>query len=295
LSVRVTQGMMSAQLLRNISNNVSKMDQLSNQQSTGRKINKPSDDPIGVSYALRYRSEISVNEQYQRNIDMASSSLEHTDTVLGQINEVLQRANELTVKGVTGTNPQSALDAISKELDELYNSLITLGNDQLNGKYIFNGQKNDIKPYDTGVESTDNGKIEAQFGSGVTASINVTGNEVFGNGTDVDNVFTVVKGIKDALAAGNTNLARSYMDSLTSRMNKVQQVRSEVGARANRVELMDNRLKDLNVNLESLSGKTEDADMADVIIKLQLSENVYQASLSSGAKIIQPSLMDYMR
>jgi flagellar hook-associated protein 3 FlgL len=287
--------MMQSQLLRNISNNTRKLDHIENQLSTGKKINKPSDDPVGITYALRYRSEISLNEQYQSNIDAAKSNVDHTDTVLSSLTDVVQRVKELTVQGVTGTNPQSAMDAISLEIQQLGNEVITIGNDQLNGKYTFNGQMTDIKPYTTGLESTDTGEIKYQLGSGVTLTVNMTGNDIFGSSTDPDNLTTVINGLSAAFKAGDQVTAKSFMDKLASRLDKILQSRSETGARSNRVDLMDNRLKDLNLNLNELSGKTEDADMAEVITKLNTAQNVYTASLSSGAKIIQPSLMDYLR
>ncbi|MDB5052777.1 MAG: Flagellar hook protein FlgL [Bacilli bacterium] len=286
---------MQAQLLRNITNNVRRMDFNQNQLSTGKKINKPSDDPVGITYALRYRSAISVNEQYQRNIDAAKSSVDHVDTVLGNLTDVVQRVNELTNQGVTGTNPQSALDAISSELSQLGDETISIGNDQLNGRYTFNGQLTDVKPYTTGMESTDTENINYQLGAGVVIPVNTTGNDVFGTSTDTDNLLSVIRGIQSAFTSGNPTAARNLMPQLSTRLDKILQARSEIGARSNRVDLMDNRLKDLNLNLNDLSGKTEDADMAEVITKLKMDENVYQASLSTGAKIIQPSLMDYMK
>jgi flagellar hook-associated protein 3 FlgL len=289
--------MMQSQLLRNITNSVRKMGFDQNQESTGMKINKPSDDPVGITYALRYRSELSINDQYQRNIDAAKSSVDHVDTVLGNLTDIFQRVNEITTQGVTGTNPQSALDAISAELKQLGAATLSIGNDQMNGKYTFNGQLTDVKPYTTGNgnESTDDFSINYQLAAGVTVPINVTGNEVFGAAGDADNLFTVINGLQAAFSAGHQNVARDLIPQLTSRIDKILQTRSEIGARSNRIDLMDNRLKDLNMNLSELSSKTEDADMAEVIMKLQTDQNVYQASLASGAKIIQPSLIDYLK
>ncbi|WP_082588238.1 flagellar hook-associated protein FlgL [Paenibacillus sp. Soil724D2] len=302
--LRVTQGMIQSQLLSNISNNVKRMSVSQNQLSTGRKINKPSDDPVGITYALRYRSEISINDQYQRNIDAAKSSVDHTDTVLSEINDVIQRAQELTVQGLNGTNPQSALDAIGVEMGQLYETAVGLGNDQLNGKYTFNGQFTDKQPYSIATASSDipdDQKISYQVSAGITIPINQTGNEVFGAPGNNDNLFKILKGLKDAFSPSppgtpaNLTVAKGLMTDLSKRFDNFQTVRSEVGARANRIDLMDNRLKDLDVNLTDLSSKTEDADMAETITKLKTDENVYQASLSTGAKIIQPSLIDFLR
>ncbi|MEB3102342.1 flagellar hook-associated protein FlgL [Ferviditalea candida] len=302
MTLRVTQSMMHSQLLRNVNNNLSRMERNQNVLSTGRKILKPSDDPVGITYALHYRSELSINEQYQKNIDTAKAYVDHTDTILGQVNDLIQRANELTTQGVNGTNPQSALDAIAQELGQIYEQAVTLGNDRLNGKYIFNGQKTDIQPYTTAgapTESSDDQKIVYQFSAGVTVPINVTGNEVFGIGSgpnqEPDNLFSVLKDLQNDFLNGDQTAARTDMDRLTSRFNKFLDVRAEVGARANRIDLLDSRLQDLNQNLTALDSKVEDADIAETITNLQADQNVYQASLSVGAKIIQPSLLDYLR
>lgn len=293
MSLRVTQSMVSSRMMRNLSANYDRMAVSQNQLSTERKINKPSDDPVGITYALRYRSETAMNEQYQRNINVANSYVDQTDTVLNEVNEMLQRVNELTTKGLNGTNPQTAMDAISKELGEIHKGMIEAGNSQLNGKYIFNGQKTDQKPYATGAETTDTEHIDYQLGMGVTAPINVTGNEVFGTGAT--SLFSIVGGLRDAFASGNQNAAATLYDQLKTGMDTFSQVRSEVGARSNRISLMENRLGDLSTSLEELTSKTEDADIAEVITQLQTDQSVYQASLSTGAKIIQQTLVDYLR
>lgn len=303
MALRITQGMMHSQLLRNINNNVSKLDNYQTMQSTGRKINKPSDDAVGITYALRYRSELSMNEQYQKNLDMAESLVEHTDTTLGQIGDVILRVKELTVQGLNGTNEGSPMSAIGKELRQLYDQIVTLGNDHLNGRYIFNGQQTDQKPYTAttpGTDSADTLVTNYKFSAGVMIPINVTGNEVFGPPTGSaedqgDNLFTVIKGLADAFDASDATTARPLLEKLEQRFQKVLDVRSDVGARANRIELLNNRLQDLDLNLNELSGKTEDADMSEVIMNLKMAENVYQASLSAGAKVIQPSLLDFLR
>ncbi|TCZ76842.1 flagellar hook-associated protein FlgL [Paenibacillus albiflavus] len=304
MSLRVTQGMLHSQMLRNINNNVGRLDKYQEMQSTGRKINKPSDDAVGITYALRYRSEISMNEQYQKNLDMAKSLVEHSDTTLGQIGDVLLRVKELTVQGVNGTNLGSPMKAIATELEQLYQQMVSLGNDQLNGRYIFNGQFTDKLPYPDGVlpqdAQSDPQLINYKFAAGVTIPINITGNEVFGPpvgsaGDQGDNMFAVIKGLADAFNSDDTATASSLLVKLEQRFQKVLDVRSDVGARANRIDLIDNRLKDLDLNLNELSGKTEDADMAEVIMNLKMAENVYQASLSTGAKVIQPSLVDFLR
>jgi len=289
---------MNLQMMRNINSNLFRMDNNQNVLSTGRKLNKPSDDPVGITYSLRYRSELSINDQYQKNADAATSWLNYTDTVLNQLNDASQRAYQLLVQGVNGTNPQEAIDAVNVEIKQIYEQIVTLGNSKFNDKYIFNGQLTDQAPYDVTnapTQGTDTMGITYKFTEGASLPINVTGEDVFGKSSDPDNLFGVLTRIQNALAVGDQRSAQNELNLLNSRLTKINEVRSEIGARTNRVELISNRLSDLEINLTSMQSKTEDADYAETIMKFKQDESVYQASLATSAKIMQTSLLDYLR
>lgn len=298
MALRVTPGMMNLQMIRNINTNLVRMDGNMNVLSTGMKLNKPSDDPVGITYSLRYRSELSFNEQFQKNADTALSWLEYTDTVIGQVNEISQRANELVVQAVNGTNPQEALDAVNTELNQIYEQLVSLGNSKFNDKHIFNGQLTDQAPYDETLaptQVTDTHGIAYKFTEGASLTINVTGQDVFGEPTDPDNLFAILKRAQTALGTNDKAAAQAELNYFSSRLAKLNEARSEIGAKSNRVELISQRLGDLEMNLTSMQAKVEDADYAETIMKLKQDESVYQASLATSAKIMQISLLDYLR
>ena len=174
---RVTQNMMNAQMLRNLNYNLSQMDKLQNQMATGRRINKPSDDPVGISFSMRYRSELSANDQYEKNVDNAISWLDFTDAMLDQATQIIQRVRELAVNGANSTNPPDAMNAIRSEIIQLREQMVTVANSQFNGKYIFNGEKTDVKPYvddaanPAASAETDGGKIHFEIGVGADRSV----------------------------------------------------------------------------------------------------------------------------
>ncbi|MDF9840136.1 MULTISPECIES: flagellar hook-associated protein FlgL [unclassified Paenibacillus] len=304
--LRVTSNMMNSQLLLNLNRNARTMNDTQLQLSTGRKINKPSDDPVGITYSLRYRAEISSNEQYTKNVDSSLSWLDYNDTVLGQAGEVVQRLRELTVQAATGSNPQSALDSINEEVMQLKEQLVDIANSKLNGKYIFNGEQYDVKPYDfvkgadgtfdtTKAVTTDPGQIQYVVGEGVQLPISLSGNDVFGYSSDADNIFTVINNISSALKSGNITGVSDQLANVDTRIEKFLTARSEIGAKTNRVELMQERLSDLNTNLTELQAKTEDASYEELIMNSKIQENIYNASLSVGAKIISTTLVDFIR
>ncbi len=295
--VRVTQGMLNTQLLRNLNNNLHRMDNLQQQLATGRRISKPSDDPVAISFALRYRSEIGMNEQHQRNVNDSLSWLSYTDIILDQAGQVLQRARELAVQGANGSNPQEALDSIKSEVEQLYEQMVDIANSRFNGKYVFNGQMTDKPPYNAATAAadvTDTGKIEFEIGAGVKIAVNITGEEVFGPAGG-DNIFKVMQDLISHLENGDHTAVSNIIDKLDDHMNAFLAARADIGAKVNRVELAESRLQDININLQNLKSKNEDADMAEVIMNIKMAENVYMASLSAGARIIMPSLADFLR
>ena len=301
MALRVTSNMMSNQVLRNLNRNLNKMSEQQNQLSTGRKINKPSDDPVGVTYALRYRSELSANDQYSRNVDTALGWLDTTDSVMSQSEAVMNRLKELTVQASNGTNPPAALDSIEAELQELKKQLADLGNTQINGKFIFNGQTYNVKPYDSNnpltfaSAETDQGPVEYTVGQGVTFQINTSGNDFFGEKNGSDNVFNIIDKISDAMKNSRYDDIAKELPNIESRLNTMVSVHAETGARTNRVELMQDRLSNESFNLTELQSKTEDADIAELTIQANVASNIYQASLSAGAKIITPTLVDFIK
>src|SRR5690606_10194950 len=245
MSLRVTQSMLNTQLLRNITNNLGRMNTLQNQLSTGMKINKPSDDPVGITFALRYRSELDANTQYTKNVGSALSQLEYMDTNIGQAGDIMQRARELLVSGANGTLEQTSLDAIKVEIGQLYNQMIEIGNSQFNGKQMFNGELTGEKPYtatelDQAIDlsanppvlkayhiTTDTGEIQYELSAGVKLKVSISGNEVFGEGLSPtasqaeieasDNVFVLLQRAHDMLAAGDQEGISNIIGQFDSR------------------------------------------------------------------------------
>nr|WP_276531875.1 flagellin [Brevibacillus invocatus] len=96
-------------------------------------------------------------------------------------------------------------------------------------------------------------------------------------------------------ALNGQGVAQTDLGALDRQIDNVLSVRATLGARMNRMELMAQRLSDQNLDITKLKSENEDADAAEVITKLRTQETVYQAALGAGARILQPSLMDYLR
>ncbi|CAM4245878.1 flagellar hook-associated protein FlgL [Saccharibacillus endophyticus] len=301
MTIRMTSNMMSSTLLGNLNRNLYNMDNLEQQISSGRKINKPSDDPVGVTYALRYRSQLAGNEQFQRATDTAQSWLDETDSQMGSAGDVMTRLKELMVQSSTGTYSDTDMQAAANEVEQLKKQLVDIGNSKFGGKFIFNGQAYGDMPYpvaagtDYSQVETDNTAVKYVIGENIQFQINTTGNEFFGMKGDSDNVFAAMDRVVAAMKSGDQSAITAEMSGVESRTNKMLAARSEVGARTNRVELVNSRLLDQEQNTTTLLSKTEDLDVAEALIKATSAQTVYEAALKSSANIMNSSLIDFMR
>ena len=313
-------------MMRNMSRNLSAMSKTEQMLSTGKKFSTPSEDPIGVSRSLRLNTDVANMEQYKRNAEDAQSWLETTEIAMNNMMTVFQRTRELTVQAASETNSASERRAIAAEITQLKEQLINIGNTDYAGSSIFAGYKTNKPLFDkTGAYSLQADAadpvqtlksaelIEFNIGIGDRMSINFPAQKIFGNlagGKTVDdsidaatdvvtgNTSQMIKVFDELITdlnSSNTAGINKALDRIDIQMDNVNAIRSEIGVKTNRLELTINRINDDTINLKELLSKNEDADMAEVILNLKMQENVYKASLSGGARIIQPSLMDFLR
>lgn len=323
--MRITNGMMLNSMMRTMTRNLNRMDKLEQSLSTGKKFLTPSDDPIGVSRSLRLNTDVASMEQFKRNAEDALSWLETTEMAVNNIGDVFQRARELTVQAANETNSLGERKAISAEIKQLKEQLITIGNTTYAGSYIFSGYKTNMPlfdangnyylnaaPGDTSYTIKTTETIDFNVGIGERIPVNFLPHKIFGNMTGgtldgpVNNTTDIIPGDTTQMIAvfdqlitdlDNSNTAgiKTAIARLDNHFNNINAVRAEIGVKSNRLDLTVNRIEDDTINLKGLLSKNEDADIAEVIMNLKMQENVYKASLSGGARIIQPSLMDFLR
>ncbi len=302
--MRITNNMLINNMLANLNTNLTRMNKYQNQLATGKKITLPSDDPIVASRALKLRTDVAEIDQYLRNVDDATSWMEITESTLAQIGDVMQRLREITVQGSTGTTTPDDLDKIKKEAEQLKIQMTHLANTTYAGRYIFSGYKTDKPLMDESgtflIDIANSEQIMYEIGIGDDININVTGSDLFNSGTDAaagstSSLIGVIDALIAALGSGDHNAVGNMLSQIDVEMNNILRVRSGVGARMNRLELTANRLEEDYINFTKLMSKNEDVDIAEAIMYLQNEEYVYRASLSAGARVIQPSLIDFLR
>ncbi|MCL7746739.1 flagellar hook-associated protein FlgL [Halalkalibacter alkaliphilus] len=140
--------------------------------------------------------------------------------------------------------------------------------------------------------STNGQNVEVELIKGVSIPVNINPGNVFNNGLFGD-IIRLEKALEDGSLSGSD--MTGYIDNIFKHIDNFVAERAELGARVNRVEMIETRLMHQEVTANRIMSDNEDADMEKVIIDLMMQENVHRAALGAGARIIQPSLMDFLR
>jgi flagellar hook-associated protein 3 FlgL len=293
--MRVTQSMLAGNSLRNLSKSYEKMGTYQDQLATGKKINRPSDDPVVAMKGMHYRTNLTEVEQYQRNISEAYQWMENSEAGIEQGTQVLQRVRELMVQASNGTNSPEDLKAIGAEMKQLKEDLVGSANTQVAGNYIFNGTQTKEAPVTLNADGTvtvniDKSPFEIEVSKGVQLKANINSDNVFS-----EDLFTVMGSIEKALSSGDASGLDGLLSDLDGKMDSMSAERAELGARYNRLELIEDRVGKQEIVSTRILSENEDADLEKVIMDLTAQESIHRAALSVGARIIQPTLMDFLR
>ena len=311
---RITQRSIQESTLANLQRNLAGMATLQEQLSSQKRINRPSDDPTGTVSALTLRADLRSTEQHRRNADDGNAWLTTTDSTLATVTTQLNRARVLAVHALnTGASGAEGGAADAVEIEGIRDSVLGLSNTEYLGRSIFAGtaagsayEKTPGTPNayawkghtTTGTATGGAVAVERKVAADATVRVDTDGRTVFGDGDG--SVFALLDKISTlARTASSDPIARdglsTALDELDARMATVRAAQADVGARQNRVEFAQAQADDRKISLNTSLSEVESIDLPATIVQLQSQQVAYQAALGATAKVLQPSLMDFLR
>jgi flagellar hook-associated protein 3 FlgL len=298
--MRVTNKMTSDTINREVYKNQQLLLDAQIRLSTGKKINKPSDDPAGMRNVLDYRKILSSIDQYNSNITDGKSNLQVTETALEEIVDSLSQAKTLAIQYGSNQDPAKAQELV----ESIYETIMDIANTRFGDSYIFAGQATDAAPFEKDANyvasyNGNDGDIKLLVEDGVQVKINATGPDVFGlnedgtvSGTDV---FGALHDLRAAIIAGDHDAAMAQASRIDDAIKQVQSVATETSIYYGRFDSAENHLSQYKSNIQDMLSNTEDIDTAQAIMELQQQTTAYNVCLQTAAKIIQPSLLDFIQ
>ena len=277
--------------------------QLQRGLADGRAIRKPSDDPVGTNVVMQYRERLRANEQYQKNMEVVLSHLNAVDSTMFMIQEQLIQAQSIQVRGADDSQGQDARNALAREIDQIAQAVIDLGNTRFAGVYIFGGTRTLEPAYTTELDENGfvasaeknpngiDGDVRRQVGRDLSLSIHVSGDDVFGVDQEL---FQTLLDLRDALLAGDREAIQATHDRLEAAQDQVLGTHTFVGSLLTRAEALKGRLQADEVTNESGRTRIEDIDVARALLDFNQNQVALEAALDAGSRILQSSLLNYL-
>lgn len=354
--MRVADKMNVNQSLGNIQKNRSDMLTYQNQAASQKRINKPSDDPLGAARVLESRMEIKGFEQYKRNILSAKEFIEFSEQSLGQVNELLIRAKELALSQATdgGAGPETRA-ITATEVKQLYEQFVSIANRRYGDRYLFGGYKSTETPFDmSGQYYGDDAQVEVQVDKAAYMAMNIPGSVVFMGrkagqaipelpaheklsnppltgqgpvqGRSLDsvetslasqgttslgaplaqaseghwgpksvNIFEVMTDLEFGLRANDKVTIQNTLETLDNALSQINQARGDLGSRISSLNNGLETLQKLTVDQKAVQSEIEDVDMYELVNNLNKTQNQLEATLATSGKMMQKSLLDFLK
>ncbi|MGD8702134.1 MAG: flagellar hook-associated protein FlgL, partial [Desulfosarcina sp.] len=257
--MRVSSKIMAEHMKANLAKQSTQLMETQLKLATGKRINKPSDDPIGIGKVLDYRSTLNAIEQYRENIVDAKTRVEYTETVLGQISEFIEEAKKIAA------NPDTEdKTALAQEIANIRQQVLGLANSKYGANFLFSGHNSDTAPFDLTppyAYNGDAGSHRVVVGEGITVTMDADGSQMFIDAGD--NLFQVLDDLETALTTVPYNPAavQSTVDPLYRIADRVQLARSGLASDYKRLERTDAFWKQFGNAVETMRQKVEDADI----------------------------------
>jgi len=315
---RITNRYTSESVVNNLLSNRSKLVDLQQQISSGKRIQIASDDVLAGISVVSANNSLGKLDNYLKNIDNAQSELDTADQALLTAIDSVHKTRELTIQALNASSGPQELTVINAQIKQIIDQIKDLGNTQYGTKFIFGGLKTEPTPF-TGVvpgevmyTGSADGSHErlTEISDGVTVPLNLSGEKLFGycyTGDHDNNVLTpdtldgqgllkTLITLSAELGAANPDktVIRQKLDDLEGNLQTLLEGQSQAGGLSGRLEMTRTNLQDSQLNLTKIKSGAEDIDIAKAISDYQYQQAALQASHQVSSKVIQPSLLDFM-
>jgi flagellar hook-associated protein 3 FlgL len=290
---RVTNQTLMTSAQRNLQASMTRLASLQSQASSQKAITKPSDDPSGTGDSLRVRAQQRAAEQYSRNVDSGNGWLTMGDSALSATEGILNRVRDLTVQGANeATLTPATREAIASELEGLKSELLGQANTKYQGRSVFAGNSDAGTAFTTdySYNGAAGSAVQRRIGADSTVRVDADGAAIYGTGGD--SAFALIDKVAADLRAGTS--VNTHLDAIDDRINTVIAGHAELGTRHAQILKAEESLMTLSGTLEAQRAGVEDVDLSKVLLDLKLQEVSYQTALSVTARVLQPTLMDFL-
>ncbi len=292
--MRVTQSMLTRNLLNSLNSAKESLNSLNNSIASGKRLAKASDDPGEFIAASRFKQALGRNAQYLKNITNGTMWTDATSDRLNDLYNNLSGLKIMAIQGATDGVTTEARSAMAEQVDGVLQDMINLANSKQMDSYIFGGTKTQAEPFQfdgsTVTYTGDTGAINRTIDDNTTVSVNISGQELMDT-----QMFDSLIALRDALNADDQSAIENAIEPISEASAQVLALQTRMGSLSNRLDMTSQRIETANVNLTSYLSQSEDVDMAEVITKYNTQQMAYQAALQTMSDVVKTNIMDFLK
>lgn len=300
--MRITQTTMSNNALFNLQTGLNRMQELNNKLSTGLDVAKPSDSPERFLTGQQSRSSLARTNTYIRNADNAQAWLRVTDSALQDAVTRLHRVEQLALSGANSTHNETGRRALAVEIRSMREGFLEISETEYAGRKIFGGTA-DVEDGVYATQAVGTAPKYAFKGNqdpvlrtvGPDTTVNIAANTAKAFGEGNTSIFATLDQLADDIEAGRIDDIRGALTKIAGHRNGMLDAMAESGTILNRVEGLRARAVDQVAALKTHKSEAESTDLAQTAVEVMTQKVAYEAALNATSRVIQPSLMDFLR
>lgn len=270
------------------------------QIATGKRVRKGSDDSVAFTSGKLFEDLIRRNEQFQRNADNGLFQARTVQDSLSRMEDLLSRMKARAIEAGNDTKSAEERDSLANQFESMRDELLNLSSAKYNGLHVFSGTASDAPPFEKeaaaigGVAtlSTDR-PLKVMVGDASVINTTITGVEL--RETGAGDMFEIIQNTIDALRANDGPQIRDSIGNLDETVNHVVGLSTRIANNINRLEYTNQRLGDNIIDQKGEVSRLVDADIIDSMLNFKNAQTSYDAVLSSQSRMMQTSLLDYLR
>ncbi len=304
--MRVTNNMMTNSIVRYLSTQNEALFKRQTLIASLKRLNKPSDDPLGMGNVLDYRQTLASIDQYRKNIETGKTRLEVSEITLDLADELIT-----LVRGIARVESDGTTESRLKTADSvksLFDQVLNVANTKFNNNYMFSGNKTKTTPFsrDDALATTfdkyrvtyngDDGDVQIIVAENTVVRIDADGQPIFHDAASGGiNIFDVMRDLIVGLENDDTAAISSQVDLLDQAGIQLDEIRSTSVPIISQLQTTEKYWLNYKPKMEQLLSKAEAADITEAVIELQAIELAYQATIATAASILQPGLMQFLK
>ena len=308
--MRVTQAGFYNQASQQMREQQAKVFETQAQLSSGKKLQKPSDDPALATKINNLKSQIDVNQRYLTNLNRMEDTLKMQESTVAGSLELVSRIKELSIQGANDTYSASDRKTMAIEVKELIRALVDLGNMRgTDGAYLFSGYSQGQAPFSessagavTYTGSADSLKVMVDDGRRM--QLGISGADIFGSvehlntstgATSRIDLFASLNNMHEALLTNDGDAIRNNIDKVTSVHEHIIAQQSNIGSRMKRLETLTHAVEDKDYTYKILQSNMEDLNYIEAASRLKNQSLALQAGQQTFTQLSDLSLFKYIR